>query len=1138
MQKQRGFIVGLICILWLPFATADPSVTQVHHALEVTLQPDMAAIEVRDTITLPQGHPSSLIFSLHPALQPQLQGANARLVELPQRADSKMPAVNPPAGLEPRRYRLDLAGGEHRFTLHYSGSIAHTLHSRGEEYARSFEETRGIISPQGVFLSGASAWYPLLDDTLVTFDLEVSLPEAWKSMSQGESLDPQPATGGAPTEHWRDTTPQEEIYLIAGPFTAYASVDAGIDASINTSTGAGVTAMVLLREPDAALAQKYLDATHEYIALYDALIGPYPFKKFALVENFWETGYGMPSFTLLGSRVIRFPFILSSSYPHEILHNWWGNGVYVDYDSGNWAEGLTSYLADHLIKEQRGAGSEYRRNTLQKYTDHVSHQRDFPLTAFRSRHSARTEAVGYGKTLMLFHMLRQQLGDAVFQQGLQRFYQRHIFRVAGFSEVQDSFAAVAGEPLDDFFQQWVQRTGAPQLGIGNARAQPEGDGYRLTAVIEQTQAGPVYHVSLPVAIHMDGIEQAYQTRINLRDRQQTLSLMLSARPTRLDVDPEFDVFRRLHRNEIPPAVSQAMGAERVLVVIAEQTPAALKQAYQALAERWQEEKPGQVDVVFDRELQQLPDDRAVWLFGWQNRLRPQLNAALEGYDFVASGDSVRIAGTMLSAATHSLVLLARQPQAPDQALGWLAADSAAALPGLGRKLPHYGRYSYLGFSGMEPDNVLKGQWPVVDSPLSVRVQQDDGTAVSFNPASLAPRKALVAPVEQFSVARMQQDIAFLADASLAGRGLGTPQLDRVADYIAQQFKTAGLQPGGDNGSYYQAWQQPVAALGANVAMKNVIAVLPGSDPRYQGQSLVIAAHYDHMGRGEVNGRREDRGLIHPGADDNASGIAVMLELARSLKGKPLPRTLVFVAFTGEETGLLGSRHYVRHTEAYPIDAVIGMLNLDTVGRLGDRPLILLGSGSANEWVHIFRGAGYSTGIPVKAVADDFGSGDQTAFIEAGIPAVQFFSGSHEDFHRPGDTAEKLDYDGLARVARVLNETVRYLGEHPEPLHSTLAGTRSTVAPPPSATRRVSFGTVPDFSYSGNGVRLDDVRDGTPAERAGLREGDIIIAVNEIAVNDMRTYAQALKQLDPGDEIHVRYLRDGVENTLTTRVTER
>ena len=726
MQKQRGYIVWLLCLFWLPLvATA-----QIHHSLDVSLQPDTAGIKVRDSVTLPEGHPSSLTFALHPALQPELLGDSARLVELAPRTDNSPSALNPSAGISPRYYRLDLAPGENSFTLHYSGNIAHTLQSQGEEYARSFQETQGIISPQGVFLSGASVWYPHIDATQVTFDLTVHLPKAWKSMSQGEQLDTRPATGSRPVEHWRASNPQQEIYLIAGPFNAWSSVDKG------------VTAMVLLREPDAALARKYLDATHQYIALYDALIGPYPFTKFAMVENFWETGYGMPSFTLLGSRVIRFPFILSSSYPHEILHNWWGNSVYVDYDSGNWSEGLTSYLADHLIKEQRGSGSEYRRNALQKYTDYVSREGDFPLSNFRSRHSARTEAVGYGKTLMLFHMLRQQLGDATFKQGLQAFYQQYRFRVAGFSDIQNSFAAVAGEPLDDFFRQWVQRAGAPQLSISTARAERVGHDYRLTAVIEQTQPGLAYQLTLPVAVHMDGVEQAYQTRVKLTDKQQTLSLTLPARPVQLDIDPQFDVFRRLHRNEIPPAVSQAMGAEQVLVVLADNTPAELQQAYRALALQWQQEKPGHVEVVVDSEVKTLPDDRTVWLFGWHNRFRPQLNAALQAYDFAASGDKVRIAGTTLTPQTHSLAVLGRQPQSPDQALGWLAADSAASLPGLGRKLPHYGRYSYLGFSGTAPDNVLKGQWPVVNSPLTVPVLQGDGAAVSFSPASLAPRQAL------------------------------------------------------------------------------------------------------------------------------------------------------------------------------------------------------------------------------------------------------------------------------------------------------------------------------------------------------------------------------------------------------------
>jgi hypothetical protein len=180
----------------------------------------------------------------------------------------------------------------------------------------------------------------------------------------------------------------DEITLVGGPLVVYREAAGAVEA------------LVYLRQKDDALAAKYLQATAQYVEMYRGLIGPYPYGKFALVENFWETGYGMPSYTLLGPQVIRFPFILTSSYPHEILHNWWGNSVFVDYESGNWCEGLTAYMADHLIQEQRGAGEDYRRDTLQKYRSYVREGRDFPLTEFRSRHSAATEAVGYGKTLM------------------------------------------------------------------------------------------------------------------------------------------------------------------------------------------------------------------------------------------------------------------------------------------------------------------------------------------------------------------------------------------------------------------------------------------------------------------------------------------------------------------------------------------------------------------------------------------------------------------------------------------------------------------------------------------------------------------------------------------------------------------
>ena len=211
-------------------------------------------------------------------------------------------------------------------------------------------------------------------------------------------------------------------------------------------------------------------------------------------------------------------------------------------------------------------------------------------------------------------------------------------------------------------------------------------------------------------------------------------------------------------------------------------------------------------------------------------------------------------------------------------------------------------------------------------------------------------------------------------------------------------------------------------------------------------------------------------------------------------------------------------------------------------RLALDPLIqstdLFGTGTADEWIHIFHGAGYVTGVPVAAVADDFGSSDQTSFIDAGVPAVQFFGGMHEDIHRPGDTPEQIDHDGLVRVAKVLYEAVDYLTERPGPLTVTLAGSRQLDTADAGQKRRVSLGTVPDFTWNGNGVRLDDVRPDSPAARAGLQSGDIIQRVNGAPVSDMRQYARALRRLSPGDEIRVDFSRDGKEHHIVTRVTQR
>ncbi len=225
---------------------------------------------------------------------------------------------------------------------------------------------------------------------------------------------------------------------------------------------------------------------------------------------------------------------------------------------------------------------------------------------------------------------------------------------------------------------------------------------------------------------------------------------------------------------------------------------------------------------------------------------------------------------------------------------------------------------------------------------------------------------------------MMETVSILASEKLAGRGFGADGLDQAAEFIAGKLREAGLEPGGDSpGSFFQTWEDRGGVPERKVRLRNVVGVIPGKNSEFEGQSVVIGAHYDHLGLGWPDAREENQGKIHYGADDNASGVAVLLELARVL-GKNLKpeRSAVFVAFTGEETGKRGSRYYLGKQKQYPAEKCIGMLNLDTVGRLGDGKLLVLGAGSAREWAHIFRGAGFVTGVEVGMVSEELDSSDQ------------------------------------------------------------------------------------------------------------------------------------------------------------------
>jgi hypothetical protein len=517
----------------------------------------------------------------------------------------------------------------------------------------------------------------------------------------------------------------------------------------------------------------------------------------------------------------------------------------------------------------------------------------------------------------------------------------------------------------------------------------------------------------------------------------------------------------------------------------------------------------------------------VTILGWENRFFEKTRPAWNGYGIKFTKKNIKIGKTEIVKGNHAFVLTARNPENKDMALMFIAADPREALPGLGRKLPHYHKYSYLAFEGDEPANIAKGRWPVVDSPMTAFLPGKDGTVARVEMGKLATREPLATLPPVFSSERMMETVKFLSSDELKGREIGTPEIDKAADYLAEKFKQAGLIPGGDQGSYYQQWDEPRGKTG----MKNVIAVIPGKKPEFARESVVIGAHYDHLGLGMSIGRSEDKGKIHPGADDNASGVAVFLELARVLKESLHPdRSIVFVAFTGEEEGKLGSHYYATNEKRYPLSKCIGMVNLDTVGRLGKNKLLVLGAGSAKEWVHIFRGAGFVTGVDIETVSEELDSSDQKSFQEAGVPSVQLFSGPNLDYHRPTDTADKIDPAGLVKVASVTKEVIEYLAGREEPLSSALKpGTAAQ--PAPKTERKVSLGTIPDFAYGGKGFRLSGVVEGSPAEAAGLKEGDVIIKINSTAIAGLQDFSDVLKTLKPGDKVSITFMREGKETTV-------
>ena len=1089
----------------------------IHHKITAKIDPEKHFLEASDQITIPAAQVKPVlhfILNANLTVTSETPGVVVALDQTGVKAedfgmDREDFSLTP--DFKQNKYSLtfkEASAKDVAFTLKLSGVINYPITQIGEEYARGFSQTPGIIDAKGVYLAGSTYWVPWFNNAWISFELTTTMSDPWEVVSQGRRTLHE-VKDGTRVSRWDSPEPMEEVYLIAARFKEY-------------SLSAGATdVMAFLRTPDETLANKYLETTAQYLEMYRKLVGPYPFTKFALVENFWETGYGMPSFTLLGEQIIRFPFILNSSYPHELLHNYWGNSAYVDFKSGNWCEGLTAYMADQLIAEQRGQGAEYRRTTLQKFTDYVNPSNDFPLNKFSTRTNPSSEAIGYGKSLMMWDMLREMVGDDTFVKGFQRFYRDNKFKAASFNSIRLAFEAVSGKNLKPFFDQWVERKGAPELTLSNVHSEKGKNGYHLQFTLKQIQKDDVFVLDVPVAVSFE--KRAEMKKVAMTQKEQTFEMDVLENPLLLRVDPQFDLFRKLHYNEIPPSLSRIFGAEDLLILLPSKADRGSLEYYQELAKAWANDSTKKIKIMMDSDLSQLPPNKSVWIFGLENTFAKAVKTGLKDYDAEITPETVRLGKASFKSSANSYIISVRHPNDPGAVLILLSTDSKEAAQGLARKLPHYGKYSYLVFEGNEPTNTAKGEWESSNSPLTVRIAPMGSTVATDLPL----RKALADLAPVFSSDRMLKTVNYLASQELAGRAPGSPGISKAADYIVEKFKQAGLQPGADDGSYFQIWDEVVDQKGTKAPVKNIIGIIPGTNPKWNDESVIVCAHYDHLGLGWPGGNSGNVGKIHPGADDNASGVSVMLELAELL-GKSLKpqRTVVFIAFTNEEEGLVGSKHYISAMKRFPAKKAIGVLNFDAVGRLGAKKLLILSSNSAREWRFIFMGAGYVTGVESEMVTQDLDASDQRSFLAIGVPGVQFFGGANEDYHKPTDTPDKIDGAGLVKVATVAREALLYLADREGAL--AFQGQVATEAAKPQTTgeRRVTTGSMPDFAYSGQGVRIADLSPNSPAAKAGLQKGDVISKIGKYTVTNLREYSDALKNFQPGDVVELTYSRDG------------
>ena len=716
---------------------ADPVLPRViirHHKLFVQIVPEQHALIATDRLTLevPEAQPS-IRFSLAPTLQidhvalvQESAGTEPLIHDVPFELEH---GSAPESVQEVSISSQGVAAGLVTLDVHYHGVINDPPRDPRHLRFVTPSETAGYIGPEGVYVSSESSWYPDIPESLSTYALLVAVPAGWTVVTQGRAGESRACPAGlcrsdqmVMTE-WAVTQPSEAVTLVANKFvTTFRDWTA--------KTGQRIRLSTYLFPDDAHLAEEYLDATARYLDAYIPLLGPYPFEKFDVVENFFASGLGMPSFTLLGSGIIKRHYVQPYALGHEIVHSWIGNAVFNHAERGNWVEGLTTYLANyywHELMGDRVQAQEQRRLMVQGYNLHVPPERDYPVAQFTQKLDEQDNAIGYQKAAMLFHLLRQEVGEETFWRALTSLVAQYRGRHAEWRDLERVFAEESRQDLRWFFVQWLEQDGAPVLSLPEAVTRPVAGELAQTFQLEATiiQSNKPFRLPLRLLIRMEGDREQILT-VPLRSLRETISVTLPARPIAIDLDPEFMIFRRIARQSLPPVLNHYVTDRRrsVLTAFTDEPghPSPFQDVVTRIESQEQQKPIGERTVIVSMAPDGLlPQEGSVLVLGGPES-RSGIQSILAnhcGERATLNDRGVTVMGTAHEGPGLALLVSCHRVDRPGSVVTVLYAATQQAVAKMARLLFYYGWNSFVLFK--DGAVVTRGEWPFTSDRTEVRL---------------------------------------------------------------------------------------------------------------------------------------------------------------------------------------------------------------------------------------------------------------------------------------------------------------------------------------------------------------------------------------------------------------------------------